>query len=200
MAVDSSGDVILAEANSRQVVELPKTPDGYGPQITLPFTGLSDPVNVAVDSAGDVYVNDPLNYQVLELPKETSGYGPQVTLPFVGLGYPTESPSAMTVDSAGDVFLGLLNYNTTEGSLLELPRTASGYGPQVALTFTNPGDRFIRWRWTRPETFSPLDRSNRGMPTWWSCRRSPPAPFRRRSRPSRPNRARSVPMGCRLRK
>ena len=30
----------------------------YGPQVTLPFTGLSRPGGVAVDAAGDVYVAD----------------------------------------------------------------------------------------------------------------------------------------------
>lgn len=39
----------------------------YGPQVTLPFTGLFIPSGVAVDTAGNLYVIDK-NHEVLKLP------------------------------------------------------------------------------------------------------------------------------------
>jgi len=54
--------------------------------------------------------------------------GQQTTLPFSGLYQPVE----VALDSAGDVFI------TDDGNhrVLELPRTANGYGPQVTLPFS----------------------------------------------------------------
>ena len=40
----------------------------YGPQVTLPFTGIGYPDGVAVDSAGTVYVADQSNNRVVKLP------------------------------------------------------------------------------------------------------------------------------------
>ena len=41
-----------------RVVELPRTGTGYGPQMTLPFSGLNGPYGIALDSAGDVFITD----------------------------------------------------------------------------------------------------------------------------------------------
>ena len=57
----------------------------YGPQVTLPFTGLSDPDSVAVDTAGDLYVVDHFNNRVLKL---AAGSATQTVLPFTGLESP----------------------------------------------------------------------------------------------------------------
>ena len=40
IAVDRAGDVFIVEGIDSQVVELPKTASGYGPQTTLPTSGL----------------------------------------------------------------------------------------------------------------------------------------------------------------
>ena len=40
LAVDSAGDVFIADTGNFRVVELPKTATGYGPQTTLPVSGL----------------------------------------------------------------------------------------------------------------------------------------------------------------
>ena len=66
--MDSADDVFIADSGYHLVVELPRTATGYGPQITLPFSGLSYLGGVAVDSAGDVFVADYGNNRVLELP------------------------------------------------------------------------------------------------------------------------------------
>ena len=85
VAVDSTGDLFVADFDHNRAVELPKTPTGYGPQITLPLSGdLSFPWGIAVDGAGDVFsagydfIDNP---QVVELPKTATGYGPETALP-----------------------------------------------------------------------------------------------------------------------
>ena len=104
------------------VVELPRTPTGYGSQITLPFSGLDTPEGIAVDGAGDVFVADFYGFRVVELP---AGGTTQLTLPFNGLAVPT----GVAVDNAGDVFV-------TDGAnndVLELP---VGGGAQMTLPFS----------------------------------------------------------------
>src|SRR5271163_2588380 len=55
VVVDSADNLFIAAQGSpnipgsNYVVELPKTPSGYGSPITLPFTGLQATVGVAVD-------------------------------------------------------------------------------------------------------------------------------------------------------
>jgi len=65
VAVDSRGEVFVADTDNARVVELPR---GSARQVTLPFTGLSNPWQVAVDTAGDVFVADTINSRVVELP------------------------------------------------------------------------------------------------------------------------------------
>ena len=55
MAVDTAGDVYVADTGNNRVLKLAA---GSSTQTVLPFTGLHDPDGVAVDTAGDVYVAD----------------------------------------------------------------------------------------------------------------------------------------------
>ncbi|MGC9293299.1 MAG: hypothetical protein ACP5EP_11365, partial [Acidobacteriaceae bacterium] len=59
VAVDSKGDVYIADTNNNRVVEEPwdSSTSGYGTQTTV-GTGLSGPAGVAVDSKGDVLIAD----------------------------------------------------------------------------------------------------------------------------------------------
>jgi DNA-binding beta-propeller fold protein YncE len=54
-AVDSAGDVFVADDINRQVL---KRAAGSDDSTVLPFTGLNGPDSVSVDSAGNVYVID----------------------------------------------------------------------------------------------------------------------------------------------
>ena len=62
VAVDSVGDVFVTHqtdvGHGGLVVELPRTATGYGPQNTLPTSGLMGSIGVAVDSAGNVFLAD----------------------------------------------------------------------------------------------------------------------------------------------
>jgi DNA-binding beta-propeller fold protein YncE len=94
----------------------------YGPQVTLPFTGLNNPVCVAVDAAGDLYVADGGNNRVVKL---AAGSATQVVLPFTGL----KGPQGVAVDTAGDVYVtDLLSDRVLEG--------AAGSATPTVLPFT----------------------------------------------------------------
>ena len=116
MAVDEAGDVFVADTLNDRVVELP----AGGTQVTLPFSGLSNPSGVAVDGAGDVFVADNSNDRVLELPAG----GTPVALPFSGLN----QPGGVAVDGAGDVFVA----DSFNGRVVELPAG----GTPVTLPFS----------------------------------------------------------------
>jgi hypothetical protein len=119
LALDSSGDVFVADYSDNRVVEV--RADGNG-TVTVPFSGLSDPRSVAVDPAGDVFVAGYGDSGVLELP---AGSAQQVTVPFTGLG----SPIAVATDAAGDLFA----HGSGNSGVLEMP---AGSTQQVAIPLT----------------------------------------------------------------
>jgi serine/threonine protein kinase, bacterial len=65
VAVDTAGNVYLADLGRSRVLKLPA---GSTTQVELPFTGLYAPQDVAVDTAGNVYLTDSSNNRVLKLP------------------------------------------------------------------------------------------------------------------------------------
>lgn len=125
VAVDSTGDVFVADRGHDRVVELPA---GGGPQLTLPFIGLNEPSGVAVSADGAVFVADSNNSRVVELPP---GGASQITVASTGLSFPV----GVAVDGAGDVFV------TDAGDLqaFELP---GGAGPPFTLPLPSASDPF----------------------------------------------------------
>jgi hypothetical protein len=121
LAIDSVGDVFITDESQGRVYELPRTEIGYGPQITLPFSGLIAPYGIAVDGADNLFVTN--DNGISELPRVGAGYGAQIVLSTDTLSY----PDPLALDNAGDIFFG------NSGKLFELPREGSGYGPQIAL-------------------------------------------------------------------
>ena len=101
----------------------------YGPQVTLPFTGLNQPLGVAVDTAGNLYVVDAGNNRVLTL---AAGSSTPTVLPFTGLN----SPGGVAVDAAGDLYVADVGNNR----VVEL---AAGASTQSVLPFT--GLNVPRW-------------------------------------------------------
>ncbi|OBG40160.1 hypothetical protein A5673_11395 [Mycobacterium sp. E3198] len=106
------------------VSHAPTTPSN-GPtarQSVLPFTGLTNPSNIAVDAAGNVYLTDSWNDRVLKL---ATGSSEQTVLPFTGLN----RPAGVAVDSGGDVFVT----DAANNRVLKLP---AGSNEQAVLPFT----------------------------------------------------------------
>ena len=93
----------------------------YGPQVTLPFTGLKETMSVAVDSIGNVYVTD-FDQRVVELDTASST---QTVLPFTGL----RGSVGVAVDGAGSVYLADCN----NPQVLKL---AAGSSTPTVLPFT----------------------------------------------------------------
>jgi DNA-binding beta-propeller fold protein YncE len=91
LAVDSSGDVYVADGGNSRVEKF----DSAGNYISQVTAHLSTPRSVAVDSAGDLYVADPGIDAVQKF--DSSG----AFLGSIGAG---TNPSAVATDPAGDLF------------------------------------------------------------------------------------------------
>lgn len=124
--------VQIGKANLPFTVSREPTAPSNGPtprQSLLPFTGLTNPSNIAADAAGNVYLTDTWNDRVLKL---AAGSSEQTVLPFTGLS----RPAGVAVDSAGDVFVT----DAASDRVLKLP---AGSNEQAVLPFTgleNPRD------------------------------------------------------------
>ncbi len=93
VAVDTKGDIFIADEGNKKVWELPVGTTG----LKLPIgSGFFDPTGVAVDTAGNVYVADGSSSRVIKVPPG----GPQV---FLGTGY--TFPGAIAVDAAGNAYV-----------------------------------------------------------------------------------------------
>jgi Bacterial Ig-like domain (group 3) len=147
VAVDGTGDIYIADWNSSKktgtVYEIPWVPNtskaggAYGTQ-TVVATGLGDNLNLAADTTGDVYVADPQNARVVKIPTpaqaslvvnpETAGDTSSKATVTIGSGF--TAPSAVAVDSTGDVFVA-------DGtSLYEI--SAFPYNAQTTITNSLP--------------------------------------------------------------
>jgi serine/threonine-protein kinase len=121
VAVDSVGNLYVADTTSDQVLELPV---GSSSQEVLSVTDLRLPIGVAVDSAAALYVTHGgfgSPSQVLKLPAHLS----QTVLPFTDLSY----PFGMAVDSAGNVYVVDHGNN-------QVVKLAAGSSSQTVLPFT----------------------------------------------------------------
>ncbi|MGA9493372.1 MAG: NHL repeat-containing protein, partial [Mycobacterium sp.] len=119
VAVDSAGDVYVAESHNNRVLKLAA---GSTTPAVLPFTDLNEPKGVAVDSAGDVYVADRGSSRVLKL---AVGSTTPAVLPFSDLEY----INGVAVDRAGDVYVA----DSGNNRVLKL---AAGATTQNVLPFT----------------------------------------------------------------
>jgi len=114
IAVDSFGNIFLADNNYGALVELARVGTGYtyGNQIGVATAG-----GVALDSAGDVFAAQGSLSEVQKIP---AGYGSQTPLPFNG------ASSGVAVDNVGNLFV-------VAGELLELPKVGTGFGGQTVV-------------------------------------------------------------------
>jgi DNA-binding beta-propeller fold protein YncE len=90
---NSNGPQITPPTSQTQTAQ-----PAYGPQVTLPFTGLNKPDGVAADTAGDLDVTDTLNNRAVKL---AAGSATPAVLPFTGLNL----PAGVAVDAAGKFYV-----------------------------------------------------------------------------------------------
>ena len=88
-------------------------------------------------------------------------------------------PSGVAVDGAGDVFIANYSDDGNLNRVVELPRTATGYGPQTTLPF----GAYLTAMPLTAQGMCLLSTTSR-MAVWWNCRRRQPATGR--PRPCRP--------------
>jgi sugar lactone lactonase YvrE len=154
VAVDGAGDIYIADWNSSKklgtVYEIPWVPNtsaaggAYGTQIAVSTKamGLGNNLNLAVDGSGDLYVADPNNARVVKIPTPsqaslvvnplTAGDTSATTTVTVGSGF--TAPSAVAVDSSGDVYVADATANGT--SLIEV--SAFPASAQTTITASLP--------------------------------------------------------------
>jgi sugar lactone lactonase YvrE len=107
VAVDSSGNVYVADTGNNAVLELQA---GSGRPAAMAFTGLVNPSGVAVDGFGNVYVTDTGNKRVLKL---AAGSSTQTELSITGLS----RPHAVAVDTSGNLYVN----DGFDGRVLKVP-------------------------------------------------------------------------------
>jgi hypothetical protein len=91
VAVDSAGDVIIADFGNNRVLKV--APNGTQTTVASELNG---PDAVAVDSAGDIFIADKIDSRILEV----TPTGIQTTV-----GRNVDVPDGVAVDGAGDVFI-----------------------------------------------------------------------------------------------
>jgi len=134
VAVDSSGNVYVADTNNNRVEEFNSTgafkkqigsygidPDGPGP-LQAPDGTLNNPGGVAVDSSGNVYVADSGNDRVEVFDSTgafkkqigTHGIDPDGTGPLQAPDGTLNNPSGVAIDSLGNVYVADTDNNRVE--------------------------------------------------------------------------------------
>lgn len=107
VAVDAQGNVYVADAALKEVLEYPagsggsSTPNSIG-------SGLTAPTGVAVDGAGDVFIADSANAAVYEIPAIASLSAPEGQMTLVSgsiSGKPLGDNLRLAADSLGDLYI-----------------------------------------------------------------------------------------------
>lgn len=113
MAVDSLGNLYIADKSDNQIVEVTAT----GVPSVVSFPGLSPslarPTAVAVDAAGDIYVADSSNARVVELSAGVASLVNTASL--------LSNPAGVAVDTAGDLYIS----DATNNYIVKVPAGGS---------------------------------------------------------------------------
>lgn len=128
VAVDTDGDVFVADTGNNRVLELAA---GSGGPMVLPLTGLGNPSGVAVDaSGGTIYIANSGNNRLL---RQTAGASSTTELPVTGLN----GLRAVAVDAADNLYIAAGNQvlklaaGSTTTTVLPLPGLGDPSGVAV---------------------------------------------------------------------
>jgi DNA-binding beta-propeller fold protein YncE len=100
LAVDSSGNVYIADTDHHRVLKETLQPDVSYAESVVVNTGLSAPQGVGVDNSGNVYIADTGNNQVLKETVSGTTYAESLVTN-TGL----HAPQGVAVDSSGSVYI-----------------------------------------------------------------------------------------------
>jgi DNA-binding beta-propeller fold protein YncE len=105
VAVDSSGNVFVADYHNHEVKEILAVNGTVSASSTVNVigSGFNYPRGVAVDSSGNVFVADDFNNAVYEIVAVSGAVSSGSTVRTLGSGFNT--PRSVALDSAGDVFV-----------------------------------------------------------------------------------------------
>jgi sugar lactone lactonase YvrE len=155
VALDSAGNVYVADSTDSRVVEFPSTCGSTDCSATRVFgqtsfttkshgttaSTLYAPANVALDSSDNVYVADNNNNRVLEFPSTCANTGCSATRVFGQTSFTTgghgttastlNGPQAVAVDSSGNIYV----VDGTNNRVLEFPSTCASTGCSATRVF-----------------------------------------------------------------
>ena len=123
IAVDSQGDVFVADQGNQQVLMIPSTSGNYAAPVVL-ASGLGSPNSLTLDLNGNLFVTDSINNVVLMLPLSNGTYGTPETV-VSGLNNPT----GIAVDMMEDILVS----DTGTSRVLYVPYSGNGYSAPVAI-------------------------------------------------------------------
>jgi hypothetical protein len=139
LAVDSYGNVFVANTSGNSVIELPFAP-GSTPVIL--DSGLSAPAGITVDAAGSLYIADKGNKRIVFIPNEsgTLNSSDQIAI-LTGLGAPT----GVAIGSDGTLYVSdsansAIYQITRSSASINLGNALTAIGAQAAQTNTASAD------------------------------------------------------------
>jgi DNA-binding beta-propeller fold protein YncE len=152
MAVDSAGDVFVADQGNSAVKEIVAVNGSISSSSTVITigSGFYYPAAVAVDSAGDVFVADALHNAVKEIVAVNGSVSSSSTVNTVGSGF--NEPYAVAVDSAGNVFVAdygnnamkeIVAVNGSVSSSSTVNTIGSGFYEPYGVAVDSAGDVFV---------------------------------------------------------
>jgi sugar lactone lactonase YvrE len=121
VAVDTSGNVFIADTYNNRILEESPSAAGYTQSVVA--TGFNKPYGVAVDLNGNVYVADTFNKQIVKETLSSGAYTPTI----IASGLST-TPFNVAVDNLGNVYFAGGNSGASDpASVTKLTPSGSSY-------------------------------------------------------------------------